>query len=180
MKDFEQKEYKIFELFRNQWALAAAGTLEKHNACTVAWGSLGTLWTRPSSTGSIVTIYLHPSRYTCDYFRECDMFTVGFFPMEYRKALAHMGACSGRDRNKEIEAGLNAVAFGNSIAYQEASMTLLCKKIYGYPFAKAGLSQEVKDYYVSRPGAFPLDENGDWNPHWMFVGDIVDIKENEE
>lgn len=30
----------------------------------------------------------------------------------------------------------------------------------------------------SKPQAFPVDENGDWQAHWMFVGEVLDIQEN--
>lgn len=34
----------VFELFSKHWALVSTGTMEKHNACTVSWGSFGILW----------------------------------------------------------------------------------------------------------------------------------------
>ena len=46
-----QQLEEAFDLFRKQWALVTAGTPEHFNACTISWGSLGTLWTRPGSTG---------------------------------------------------------------------------------------------------------------------------------
>ena len=35
---------KVFELFRNQWALVTAGGMDAFNSCTVSWGSLGSIW----------------------------------------------------------------------------------------------------------------------------------------
>lgn len=46
-KKFESKEYKVFEMFRKDWAVVTAGTPDKFNSCVVAWGSLGTIWTVP-------------------------------------------------------------------------------------------------------------------------------------
>ena len=66
MSGFEEQAYPVFELFSRQWALVTAGTAERFNSCTVAWGSMGTLWTRPGSTGAVMTVYLHPARYTRD------------------------------------------------------------------------------------------------------------------
>lgn len=63
-RPLEEKEIRIFDLFQNQWGLVAAGTPEAFNCCAVSWGSMGTLWTRPGKTGSVITVYLHPSRYT--------------------------------------------------------------------------------------------------------------------
>ena len=58
MSDFEERDYRVFELFRKRWALVAAGTPEDFDACTVGWGSLGAPWARPGRTGSVVTVYL--------------------------------------------------------------------------------------------------------------------------
>ncbi len=35
------KEYPIFDMFKNQWALVTSGTLESYDGCTVGWGVLG-------------------------------------------------------------------------------------------------------------------------------------------
>ena len=72
------------------------------------------------------------------------------------------------------EAGLTPVAMGQSVGYQEASFTLLCRTLDKYPFVKEGLNPAIADYYKSLPGPYPVDENGDWQPHWIFTGDIVE------
>ncbi len=64
MGNFAEKDYKVFELFHQQWALATAGDREHFNSCTLGWGSMGTLWTRPGKSGAVITVYLHPARYT--------------------------------------------------------------------------------------------------------------------
>ena len=66
MNNFNEKEYKIFEMFHKDWALVTAGNIQHHNTCTVGWGSMGTLWTR-SGKGAVMTVYIHPARYTCDF-----------------------------------------------------------------------------------------------------------------
>ena len=104
MSDYVSKHYDVFEMFAKQWALVAAGNPDKHNACTVAWGSLGTIWTRSGSNGSIVTVYLHPARFTRDVLLDNSHFTVSFYPPEYRKALGYMGSHSGRNEtDKDID-----------------------------------------------------------------------------
>lgn len=58
MNEFKEADYKVFEIFEKQWALVTAGSAETFNSCTIAWGSLGTIWRR-----STVTVYvLRPSR----------------------------------------------------------------------------------------------------------------------
>lgn len=178
MADFEEKDYKIFELFRKKWAVVAAGTEDKFNACTVSWGSLGTIWTRPGKTGSIVTVYLYPTRYTNEILRDSDNFTVSFFPTEYRKSLAILGTRSGRDSDKIAESGLTPVPAGNSISFKEAELTFVCRKVYQHQLTKEDIAPDVQEYYANDPKAYPVDENREWHPHWIFVGEITDVMDH--
>ncbi len=180
MKNFEEKDYKIFDLFHNRWAALTAGSMDHFNSCTIGWGSMGTLWTRHGEGGPIITVYVHPSRYTCDFMKENGQFTVCFFPQEYRKDLGIIGTLSGRDTDKIRETRLTPVAMGNSVGFREAELTFLCRKIYQHPFAKEDLAPEIGDYYRNNPKSFPVDENGDWQPHWMFVGEILEVEDRRD
>lgn len=174
MSDFADKDYQVFKMFDSQWGLAAAGSPEHYNACTISWGSLGTLWTGAADNGRTVTVYLHPARYTQSFFKENDYFTVSFFPEEYKKALAYMGSHSGRCGDKAAAAGLTPVPFGEGVAFEEAELTFLCRKIYGHQFEKDSIAENVQEYYRTNPLSYPPDENGEWQPHWMFIGEIID------
>ncbi len=174
MSGFREQDYKAFELFEEQWALVTAGSPTQFNGCTVGWGCMGTLWNRP-----VITVYLHPARYTSEFLRENGSFTVCFFPERCRKALGIMGSRSGRDGDKVSLAGLTPVAVGDSVGYREASRTFLCRKLYQHPFSREDLAPEIRDYYRSHPAAFPPDENGEWRPHWVFVGEVVEVFEQE-
>lgn len=175
MEEYETKDYRVFDLFKNQLAIVSAGSKERHNGCTVGWGSLGTLWTRPGKSGQVLTVYLHPARYTEKFLEENDLFTVSFFPKEYRQALGYMGSHSGRNEDKAKNAGLTVKEIDGTIGYEEAELTFVCHKVYAHQFAKEGIAQEVVDYYKSRPSVYPVDENGEWQPHWVFIGDIVKV-----
>ena len=98
-----------FDEFGNQWALVAAGTVAVHNAMTISWGGVGCLWGK-----SVATVYVRPNRYTYKYMEENEFFTVSFYPDEYKKALGIMGSKSGRDCNKDAEAGLTAIPCGET------------------------------------------------------------------
>lgn len=174
MVNFAENDYKIFEMFHKQWALVTAGSLEHFNSCTVSWGSMGTLWTRPDKGGQVITVYIHPARYTQEFLTESDTFTVSFFPECYRKALAYLGSHSGREEDKVAVTGLTPIAMGDSVTYEEAELTFLCRKVYQHPFNKEGISEDVQEYYKANPKVYPPDETGEWQPHWMFVGEIID------
>ena len=165
MRAFEEKDYKVFDMFNNQWALATAGDITHFNTCTIAWGSLGTIWGGPGGGRSIVTIYINPDRYTYDFLKESDTFTVEFFPPEYRKALGYLGSHSGRDGDKVAAAGLTPKAIGNGVTFAEANLTFLCKKLYQGPFEREGLADEINNGIYKN-----------WQPHWMFVGEILEVQ----
>lgn len=178
MKEFEQKEYKVFDLFSHQLALVTAGDIGRFNGCTVGWGSLGNIWSRAGSVCPILTVYVYPSRYTCEFLKANQTFTVSFLPKEYRKALGYMGSHSGRNEDKVKAAGLTPAAMGDSVTYQEANLTFLCKKLYQHEFVKEDLAEEIREYYQANPVVYPPDANGEWQTHYMFVGEIIDVEDN--
>ena len=171
--DFSAESYRVFELFKKDWALVTAGTMERHNACTIGWGAMGTVWSRDT-----LTVFVHPGRYTQEFLQNSDTFTVSFFPPEHRDALNYMGSHSGRDGDKDAPAGLTPVPMGGSVTYAEASLTFLCRTLYRGLLERDGLAPELQEKYRDYPAVYPVDEHGDWQPHWMYVGEIVDVWEN--
>ena len=178
MNALETQSYPIFNMFQNRWGLVTAGTPERFNGCTVCWGSMGSIWVGVGRNGATVTIYIHPTRYTCGFLKAHNTFTVSFFPPEYRKALAYMGSHSGRYENKAAAAGLTPVPMGDCVSYEEAELTFLCRKLYQHQFSKDDLAADVQVYYRENPISYPPDEHGAWQPHWVFIGEIIDVKEN--
>ena len=125
----------------------------------------------------VVTVYLHPTRYTCDMMRDGDAFTVSFFPASCRKALGYMGSHSGRDCDKVAGSGLTPKRFGPGVGYEEAELTLLCRKLYQHQFSKADIAEDVRYYYAENPRLYPPDASGEWQPHWTFIGEIVGVED---
>ena len=146
-----------FELFNDDWGLVTAGTKDHFNSMTISWGSLGTIWGR-----SIVTIYVRPSRYTWNFLKDSDTFTVAFFPEQYRGALNIMGTLSGRDTDKVAASGLTPVFLENGISYSEASSVLVCRKIYMARMDR----EDVPDF------ARKIYQNG-VEPHWIIMGEVI-------
>ena len=67
---------------------------------------------------------------------------------------------------------------GEGVGFAEASLTLLCRKLYQHPFEREALDPRVQDYYKSKPQVYPPDEQGQWQPHWVFVGEILQIRQS--
>ena len=176
MKNFRETDDKAFELFAQQRALVTAGSLEHYNTCTIGWGSLGNLWGHAGKSRPTVTVYVHPARYTSEFLKSSDTFTVSFYPQSRKQALGYLGSHSGRNSDKVAVAGLTPVAFGQSVTFQEANLTFLCKKLYQHPFSKEDLAPEIQEEYAARPEVYP-DFKGGWQPHIVFVGEIIAVKD---
>ena len=161
--EYNEKAYKVFEMFSKQKALATAGNIDDYNCCTIGWGSLGNIWDRGTN---IVTIYINPDRYTWKYCMEKDYFTVSFFPEEYMPDLRILGTKSGRDGDKVALTKLHPVTLENGVDYEEATLTFVCRKLYQGEFEREGLADKINN------GIYK-----DWHPHYMFVGEIIDVIE---
>ena len=179
MKAFETKDYKAFTMFENRWALVTAGMLDDFNTCTVSWGSMGNIWGPNGGDISTVTVYIHPARYTQEFMAKYDTFTVRFFPESYSKALGYLGSHSGRNENKVANSGLTPVVAGDGVTFKEAELTFVCKKLYEHQFDEAHLAEKIKDYYASNPAVYTQAGHDRWEPHYMYIGEVVDAIEGQ-
>ena len=148
-----------YDEFANRWALVAAGTPSDHNAMTISWGGVGCIWGK-----QVVTVYVRPNRHTFTYMEGHEYFTVSFYPDNCKKALGIMGSKSGRDCDKDKEAGLTATPCGESVTYSEACRTLLCRKLYCQDMELDQFPEDVKERYY---GVDPA--------HRMYIGEIIEI-----
>ena len=150
---------EIFSQFHKKWALVSAGSLEDHNAMTVSWGEMGTLWSIP-----VITVYVKPCRYTYEFMENNDYFTVSFYDEAYRDALNIMGTLLGKDTDKEKQANLTPVQVGESVSFKEAKKTFLCKKIYYQDLDVSRIPDNIvqRHYTVEKP-------------HRMYVGEVIDV-----
>ena len=57
----------------NMPAILTAGTKEKHNSLIIGWALLGAAWQRP-----LFLVYVHPDRYTFEFMKTTEFFTVSF------------------------------------------------------------------------------------------------------
>ncbi|MBR4455722.1 MAG: flavin reductase [Solobacterium sp.] len=152
-------ETDIFKLFDQNWGLLAAGTADRHNAMTISWGGLGTLWNKP-----VATVYVKPCRHTFAFLNENEYFTISFFDDRYRSALGIMGSLSGRDTDKDLAAGLTPKDLGKAITYEEANLTLLCRKLYWQDLSTDNMPEDVIKACYSKDRA-----------HRMFIGEVTEI-----
>jgi flavin reductase (DIM6/NTAB) family NADH-FMN oxidoreductase RutF len=129
---------------------------------TISWGGLGTLWNKP-----VATAYVRTSRYTHEFMDREEYFTISFFPEQYKKILGILGSKSGKDMDKIKESGLTAKELNNSMTFEEAEVTLVCKKMFMQRLEPENMQADiVKTYY-----------EGD-APHDMYIGEVVEIIRN--
>lgn len=150
----------VLSVFDKKWALLTAGDKENFNTMTVSWGGMGTIWGKP-----VATVYVRKSRYTHEFMEDNDYFTVSFYPEEYRKVLSVLGSKSGRDMDKMHGSGLTAKEAGESMTFEEAEVTLVCRKLFRQELKTENMLPEIaKTFYV-----------GD-AVHDMYIGEIVEIE----
>ncbi len=149
-----------YQAFHQQWALVTAGTPEHFNTMTIGWGGVGCLWRKP-----VATVYIRPSRYTYEFMEAHNYFTVSFFAEEYRDALKLLGTKSGRDGDKVALSGLTPMAVGDSVTFEQAQYTLLCKKIYCHDLESDKIPCEILEQFYE-PGE---------QPHRVYYGEILGV-----
>lgn len=146
-------------LIGGEWMLVTAGCQERgYNTMTASWGHLGWLWNRPTAVA-----YVRPQRYTKQFVDREPLYTLSFFPREYREKLTYLGTHSGREEDKIARAGLTPVFLDGTTCFEEASLTLVCRKLYRAPILEEGfLDQAV------------LDKNyPERDFHDLYVGEIL-------
>ena len=148
-------------MFADEWFELAAGKEGDMNLMTIAWGTLGELWSKP-----VVTVYVSTSRYTYEYMEKNDYFTITHFPASMRDKLQYLGTASGRDEDKVAGAGLTAefTDLGNPI-FAEADLAIECKKIYAEQIKADLMPLEQRQWYEERGIGI----------HVAYVGEIVNV-----
>ena len=167
MKKLEVKDLKenFFEAIGKEWMLITAGDGKKQNTMTARWGAMSVMWGK-----NVVSVYLRPQRYTKEFVDAGELFTLSFYSEEQRGALNICGTKSGRDCDKEKEAGLTPYYTDGTTAFEEADMIFVCRKLY---------SQEMGPEYFTEDGI-----DGKWYPdkdyHVMYMAAVekVLVKEN--
>ncbi|MBP5363439.1 MAG: flavin reductase [Ruminococcus sp.] len=131
--NLSELQFNPFSKIGKEWMLLTGGKMDSFNTMTASWGQLGVLWNK-----NVLTCYIRPNRYTYGFIEDGDTFTASFYGEEYRKALSFCGSHSGRDCDKVKEAGLTPIDFEGNVAFAEAGLVLVCRKLYSYDLQKSG------------------------------------------
>ena len=117
---------------------------------------MGNIWGIVGKSRPTVTVYVHPARYTSEFLKNSDTFTVSFYPESCKKALGYIGSHSGRDGDKAVGAGLTPIEIGQGVTYKEANLTFLCKKLYQHQFSKRILQLKFRSTMLPYQKNIPI------------------------
>lgn len=151
----------FIKMVGDEWFELAAGKEGDMNLMTIAWGSIGELWSKP-----VITVYVSTDRYTYGFMERNDYFTLTHYPSSMREILQYLGTVSGRDEDKVKGAGLTVefTELGNPI-FAEADLAIECKKLYSEQFKADLLPIEQRQWYEERGMGI----------HVAYVGEIVNV-----
>ena len=144
----EKFTVRAHHLWAEQWMLLTCGDFAagKYNTMAVGWGSFGTMWGKP-----FAHVVVRPTRYTDEFMRQYDTFTLCAFPEKHRKAVQLLGTKSGRHLDKIAESGLTPIASAKIAApgFAEAELIVECRQIYRAKVDPAGFRD--KDIHTNYP-----------------------------
>ena len=165
---YSQLTMNPMTLIAKEWMLLTAGTKDRgYNTMTCSWGHLGSIWGHGGGLPTSVC-YVRPQRYTKEFVDREELYTLCFFE-DNKKELAYLGSHSGRDGDKVAAVGLTPV-FGDGYTwFAEASLVLVCRKLYRAPLVEEGFLDKtvVEDCYPER------------DFHDLYIGEIVKVLEAE-
>ncbi len=116
----------VFSEIGDEWMLITAVKEDGSvNTMTASWGCMGVLWNK-----NVAVCFIRPQRYTLEFANEAEKITFSFLKSGYRDALTLCGRKSGRDCDKISQAGLNVRCENGVAFFDEARLTLVCRKLY--------------------------------------------------
>ncbi len=99
-----------------------AGTESLYNSMAASWEVLGRYFSEPTTL-----CLLGANRYTLEFIRKEQAYTMSFFPTQYNDDVMAFGRRSGRDSGKMKESKLtHVVTPSGNITYKEANVVIEC------------------------------------------------------
>lgn len=164
MKEIKVKDIQenFVKLIANDWLLIGAKKENETNMMTASWGMIGNLWNK-----EVINVYVRPQRYTYEFMENTDTFSCSFFDENYKNQLNLCGTKSGRDIDKAKECNFDVEIIENAPVYQQAKLTIICRKIAVYDlnptqFIDESINKHYKNDY-----------------HRVYTGEIIKVLINE-
>ena len=145
------------------WMLLTAGSMENgFNTMTCSWGHIGSIWGTGGGWPTAIC-YVRPQRYTKEFMDREEYYTLSFFDAKYKEKLAYLGTRSGKEEDKVSKAGLTPAFEDGFTFFKEASLVLVCRKLYQAPLKEECFVDQsiVKQHYPQK------------DFHDLYIGQIV-------
>lgn len=123
--DLLTSDINPFKSIGSDWCLITSGDMSSFNTMTASWGGMGIMWNK-----KVATIVIRPQRYTMEFLKKNDTFSISFFDEKDKGILKYCGANSGRDVDKIASTGLIPFEIDNAVSFQQAKTVLVCRKLY--------------------------------------------------
>lgn len=167
MNKVEQEKFDYFAEEIKKGAICYAKDRNGNiNGCTVAWGTRGRLFSK-----EIITVFIKPNRYTSEFLKNSDTFSLSFFPENEKETLKIFGTLSGRDFNKFELAHQLVIDNQEGLHFEKAKITYIMQKIYFDQIDPNKLINQpdvITHYYQNEPY------------HYIFVGEIINVIEKSD
>ena len=154
------KEFDIDKMIQ-EGCLLTAGTINNYNTMTIGWGMIRTIWRKKT-----FIVYVKPCRYTYEFMENNDYFTVSFYKEKYSSSMKILGSKSGKDCDKVKMCNFHPVSVNDSVTFEEAYCTILCKKYYYSDIEYEKVPEDARDRYYN-----------DNCLHRGYYGEIIEILE---
>ena len=156
----EELDKSPFQLIGKDWMLITAEKDNKTNTMTASWGGLGVLWGK-----NVAFIFIRPQRYTKEFVENSDTFSLTFFDKTFKKELGYLGSVSGKDEDKIYKANLTIQHSDSTPYFDEASITIICKKLY---------AQDIKpECFISNELDISMYPEKDY--HTLYIAEVEKV-----
>lgn len=153
----------FFKLVADDWTVITAG--EDPNSMVASWGGAGIMFNKP-----VTWCFLRANRYTLEKIRETGVYTMCYFPEQYKNDIMQFGIKSGINTDKMDKTALTPMDTPAGVpAYKEARVIIECRLIAASTVSKDEFyTEEAKEFLQ---GGY--DEAKDW--HKLVYGEITNI-----
>lgn len=160
--DINQIDIDYFDAILNEnFVITAAKDDNTYNFMTCSWGTVGILFNK-----KVFQAYVRDHRYTYEFLKSFNGFTVSFFPPNFKKEIAFIGSHSGKDCNKEKECSLDVIEIGDKrFSFKQANTIFSCSTAMVTPIKEDNIidKQNIDKFY----------KNKDY--HYIFTGFIEEV-----
>lgn len=157
-------EGNVFRRIGKEWMLVTAGSRGRFNTMTASWGGMGVLW-----NAEVSFIFIRPERYTYEFLERETTYSLSFLGDGNRRPLQVCGSTSGRDTDKVAAAGLTPVFDAAAPYFEEAELSLICRKLYFQDLAPANFLDPAIAANYQEAGL-----------HRLYVGEIQKVLKRVE